>query len=174
MFVVEMLAFKAAVLDDGRRALVTLEIPSDALTNLKRTGLVDATKAQYRVNKARVLRVEDDEGRLHDAATSAYCAWASVQPLRYRAGETVEPRAYTRDPEQVAAAGIHLFVDREVARRYRRPLNAHDGDDAFLAWHANGQLAERCSLRKGAYHGLQQRWDDNGSLKSEWSLSCRK
>ena len=56
-----MRAYKVAEHYD-ERVIVTLEIPSDAITNIYRESVVVMATAKHRANKAFVVNIKDDEG----------------------------------------------------------------------------------------------------------------
>ena len=64
-----MLGYKIAK-SFGKRVVITLEIPEDAVTNLKRSNIVNAETAKYRTMKAKVIKIEDSDGKTYNEAVS--------------------------------------------------------------------------------------------------------
>lgn len=96
-------------------AVVTLEIPEDALTNLDRAVVVCRDTAKFRCNKAKTLRVHDPvTGEEFRAAASA---WDNRQ-TNYIVGQTLFVSNYDIRPDVVCATGIHFFLTEEPARYY--------------------------------------------------------
>jgi antitoxin component YwqK of YwqJK toxin-antitoxin module len=147
---------------DIRRVLVTLEISDDAKTNLHRKDIVDATKAKYRCNKAKVLKIEDNEGREYPEATT-HCY--QDKKLKYAVGE-VEEKNYNTDIEVVCGEGIHFFLDKEVALLYGLDTLK---DGLYTSWYDNGQKWVECHYRDGKLDGLYQRWWKNGQKSAEYT-----
>ena len=144
---------------DSRRVLVTLEISNDDInfkSNLHRKDIVDATKAKYRCNKAKVLKIEDNEGKEYPEATT-HCY--QDKKLKYVVGEEVEEKNYNTDNEVVCGEGIHFFLDKEVALLYGL-ICIKDG--LYTSWYENGQKEEECTYRDGRKDGVYQSWWNNG------------
>ena len=141
--------------------LVTLEIPSDAKTNLYRKDIADATKAKYRCNKAKVLKIEDSEGKEYSKATSLIY---TNKKLKYVVGEKVKEKNYNEDIEVVCGEGIHFFLDKEVALLY-----GLDGvkEGIYQEWYDNGQKEVECTYKDINLDGLFQSWFDNGQKRVE-------
>ncbi len=156
----KMLAYKAA-LNGDKDVLITLEIPSDAITNLNRSNIVNKETAKYRTNKAKVLKIEDKEGNPYETATTAFY---EHKDLTYRVGETLTCEDYTMDPEMVCAAGIHFFLTREVAEQYGVE---HLENGILRAWHANGQMSCETTYVNGKEDGVCQFWYANGQKRYE-------
>jgi Family of unknown function (DUF5758)/MORN repeat variant len=155
-----MLAYKAAK-HGNTRVLSTLEIPEDALTNLKRSSIANAETAKYRCNKAKVLKIEDDEGKTYETAETL-CF--NDKSLTYKVGEVVEESSYVMDQEQVCSAGIHFFLSRDVAYRYERPKPKNG---LYQSWYNNGQKYEEVIYKDGKMEGLYQKWHENGQKYEE-------
>jgi len=149
---------------DIRRVLVTLEISNDDInfkSNLHRKDIVDATKAKYRCNKAKVLKIEDAEGKEYPNATT-HCY--QDKKLKYVVGEEVEEKNYNTDIEVVCGEGIHFFLDKEVALLYGI-YSIKNG--LYRSWHENGQKWIESTYRDGKLEGLYQRFYDNGQKMVE-------
>jgi antitoxin component YwqK of YwqJK toxin-antitoxin module len=155
-----MLAYKAAKHGDTR-VLLTLEIPEDALTNLKRSSIVNTETAKYRCNKAKVLKIEDDEGKTYETAESL-CF--KNKPLTYKVGEVVEEPYYDIDPEEICSSGIHFFLSHNIAYGYERPKPKNG---LYQSWHENGQKFEELMYKSGKRDGLYQSYYKNGQKCSE-------
>ena len=171
-----------------KRVVVTLEIPSDALTNMSRSSVEVKETAKYRTNKAKVLKIEDIEGNCYSTATSFNY---DKKSLDYKVGELIEEPTYNTDPEEVGAEGIHYFLNRRVAELYGLDKIANglfeqwcnngqklleysyvDGKvhGLYQSWHTNGQKWVECSYVYGKPHGLYQAWYKNGQKWMEYSF----
>jgi hypothetical protein len=113
-----MLGYKIAR-HGAKRVLITLEIPEDAKTNLYRPSIVNKETAKYRTNKAKVLKIEDADGKSYDTATTSIY---NKKKLTYRVGEVVEEPAFDPMLEVVCTEGIHFFLDKHVAELFEMPL----------------------------------------------------
>ena len=150
-----MIGYKIAK-NGERRVVVTLEIPSDAPTNMNRSSVVVKDTAKYRANKAKVLKIEDNEGNCYPSATSFNY---DKKSLDYKVGEVVEEPSYDKDPEKVYAEGIHYFLNKRVAELFALDEVTNG---LFESWHANGRKLEECSYVDGKRNGLYQAWHENG------------
>jgi len=181
-----MIGYKVAKHGDVR-VVVTLEIPCDALTNMNRSSIAVKETAKYRANKAKVLKIEDDEGNCYPSATSfGY----DKKSLCYKIGEIIEEPTYNTEPEEVSAEGIHYFLNRRVAELYGLDKIANglfeqwcnngkklleysyiDGKvhGLYQSWHTNGQKWVECSYDYGKPHGLYQAWYADGKKWEEYS-----
>jgi hypothetical protein len=149
---------------DIRRVLVTLEISNDDInfkSNLHRKDIIDATKAKYRCNKAKVLKIEDAEGKEYPEATT-HCY--QDKKLKYVVGEEVEEMNYNTDIEVVCGEGIHFFLDKEVALLYSLD-DVKDG--LYQKWWDNGQKLKECTYRDGKLEGIYQEFWENGQKMEE-------
>ena len=149
---------------DSRRVLVTLEISNDDInfkSNLHRKDIVDSTKAKYRCNKAKVLKIEDTEGKEYPEATT-HCY--QDKQLKYVVGEEVEEKNYNTDIEVVCGEGIHFFLDKELALLYN--LNGVK-DGLYQKWWDNGQKLKECTYRDGKLEGIYQEFWENGQKMEE-------
>jgi antitoxin component YwqK of YwqJK toxin-antitoxin module len=149
-----MLGYKIAKNGD-KRVIVTLEIPSDALTNMDRPTVIVKDTATYRANKVVVLKIEDAEGNCYETATSSSYIPKS---LTYTVGELIEEPTYNMDPENIYAEGIHFFLSRRVAELYRLEKVANG---LYQTWHDNGHKCEEVPYIDGKIHGLYQSWHEN-------------
>ena len=150
-----MIGYKIA--KNGEKCVVvTLEIPSDALTNMDRSTVVVKETAMYRTNKAKVLKIEDEEGNCYPSATSFKYKKKS---LEYKVGEVMEEPSYNYNPQEVCAEGIHYFLSRRVAVLYGLEKIKNG---LFERWYENGQKWMEYSFVDGNLHGLYQTWHANG------------
>jgi hypothetical protein len=156
----KMIAYKIAK-NGETRVIVTLEIPSDALTNESRASVVVRETAKHRTNKAKVLAIEDLEGKRYDTATS--CGYNNKRVV-YTMGEWIEEPSYDRDPEKVCAEGIHYFLARRVAELYRLDWIQNG---LFQEWHENGRKSREVTFVDGKMHGTYQEWHENGQKQAE-------
>lgn len=154
-----MLAYKAAKDCKGElytNVVITLEIPEDALTNLERTSIVDKSKATYRTNKAKVLKIEDFNGNMYTTAFSVY-----DESFDYNVGETKIVPNYHKDTEKVHVAGIHFFLEKEVAEFYAKD-ESHNG--LRKEWYEDGQQRSEMEYLDGKIVGTSKHWYPNGKL----------
>jgi len=155
-----MLGYKAAKNGDTR-VVITLEIPEDALTNLKRTSIVNSQKAKYRANKVKVLKIEDAEGNAYETAETGFFA---EKKLSYKVGEVLEEPTYDSDIEQVCSRGLHFFLDRKVAEQY----DLYNLENGLLEkWYDDGRKCFERLYKDGKKEGMWQTWYNNGQKSSE-------
>ena len=138
------------------RVVVTLEIPEDAITNMKRKNIVNVKYAKHRTNKAKVLKIEDDTGKEYTSAISFSYGGKSLQ---YVLNDTIVINDYDMDLESVCSTGIHFFLTRRCAEFYDLSCMTNG---LFQMWYDNGQKEVECMYVNGNRHGLYQCWYENG------------
>lgn len=153
-------AYKCAS-SSGKRVLITLEIPEDALTNMERKSVAFRETAKYRANKALVTRIEDADGNTYESAKTRMF---HDKTLTYEVGKMVEEPSYNKDLEKVCAEGIHFFLNRRVAELYGR-IYIENG--LFESWHDNGQKESELLYVNGEKQGFLRRWYENGQKECE-------
>jgi hypothetical protein len=179
-----MIAYKAAKHGDTR-VLITLEIPDDATTNLDRYDIVNKDTAKYRSNKVKVLKIEDDDGKDYETATSAFVTLGFRDLLTYKVGETLVEPTYDPDPDKVCSDGIHFFLHKSVVEQYGWEPHAtwsgvlrsyydngmkeyevmlKDGkkDGLHTAWYKSGLRDYQFNFKNGKADGLYEKWYENG------------
>jgi hypothetical protein len=155
-----MIGYKSALaLDpsnpqDYIRVLITLEIPSDAITNCGRSSVRVAETAKYRANKVKVLKIEAP-GKTYTTAISGFYR----NPLKYTVGNTIAVEDYDMDVETVCSTGIHFFLTKRPAELYGEP-NLKDG--LHQSWHDNGEKEREFTIVNREYEGVFQAWHANG------------
>jgi antitoxin component YwqK of YwqJK toxin-antitoxin module len=182
-----MLGYKIAK-SSGTRVLVTLEIPSDARTNITRCDIVNTQYAKHRCDRALVMSIEDSEGNRYCTATSSEYL---KKQLVYTTGQIVHEPDYNLDPETVCGEGIHFFLNKEVALTYNILDYAKDNrvyqecdyksplkleiqcvnkvpDGTAKSWHSNGNVAQEFNFSNGKLHGEYKRWYPNGQLSEQY------
>jgi antitoxin component YwqK of YwqJK toxin-antitoxin module len=162
-----MIGYKAAKVGETR-VVITLDIPDDAITNVARTSVLVKDTAKYRTNKAKVLKIEDDDGKEY---TEAVTGFFIVKSLTYKLNDLVKVSDYDMDVEQVCSSGIHFFRTKRIAELYGR--NSIE-NGLFQRWHDNGEKDEECTFRNGKKDGLYQRWYENGRKWVECTYRNRK
>lgn len=179
-----VIGYKAAE-HSGRRVLITLLIPQDALTNMNRFSIAVKETAKYRANKAIVLKIEDEKGTQYLTATSLF----SAKPIHYERGSLIEEPSFNTDLERVTGEGIHFFLNRRVAELYRIP-QMEDGSieswyangqkylelapekEYYQAWYETGQKTFELTFPNNSSEGVYREWHINGNKKLE--VQCKK
>lgn len=161
-----MIAYKAAE-SNGKRILITLEIPSDALTNIGRASVVVKESAKYRANKAKVLRIEDAEGNLYETAESAFF----TPKLVYNVGEVLEEKGYNYNTRSVCSRGIHFFLEKQVAEQY---MLKEIPEGVLTSWYDTGQKHTEQEFKGGKRNGRFTRWYENGAVYMEGNYTNGK
>lgn len=141
--------------------VITLEIPDDAITNINRSNIAVKDTAKYRTNKAKVLKIEDQNGKEYDVAQSCY-----DHLFEYEVNKMVEVSSYNMDLESVCSAGIHFFLTKECAERYSR-FDVKNGPCS--EWYEDGSLSYQSHYVNGTRHGLHTMWYKDGKKYAEWS-----
>ena len=158
----QMLAYKSAV-HIKKRVVVTLEIPEDALTNLGRSNIVCKETAKYRTNKAKVLKIEDEEGNEYLIAKSAH--HHRGKRFYYVVGEEVVEPNFRTDLTTVCAQGIHFFLERRVAELYEKG-KVQNG--VYQTWYENGQKHFELNFKDSLPHGSWLKWHKTGELHCQY------
>ena len=153
----KMIGYKIAS-SEGKRVLVTLEIPSDANTNLDRKNVKDKLYAKYRCDKAFVLCIEDEEGKKYKSASTSIF---SFKKIKYVVGEEIFEKDYNKDVNVVCGEGIHFFLSKEVALLYG--LDKIENGE-YKIWDDNGHLVFNCNYEEGKIEGECKRWYISGKI----------
>lgn len=141
--------------------IITLAIPYDAITNIKRKGIVNANTAHYRCNKAEVIKIETMDGIQYDEAVS-YHGSSMVKPLLYKVNEMVEVDNYDMDLDIVHSTGIHFFLTKTMAEQYEC-VNIENG--ILTSYDSNGAIIEQTSYVNGKKNGISIRYCEDSSRK---------
>jgi antitoxin component YwqK of YwqJK toxin-antitoxin module len=155
-----MIGYKAAKVGKTR-VLITLDIPDDAITNVDRASVAVKDTAKYRTNKAKVVKIEDDDGKEY---TEAVTGFYREKLLTYRLNELVEVSDYDMNLENVCSTGIHFFRTKRVAELYS---SGAIETGLYQSWHENGEKWVECTYVNGKLEGLYQRWYENGQKLDE-------
>ena len=155
-----MIGYKIAKAGETR-VVITLEIPDDAVTNMSRKSIVNVDTAKYRTNKAKVLKIEDENGKEYDSAKSfSY----DKKSLNYVSNKTIVVDDYDMNLDEVCSSRIHFFLTRRCAELYglKKIQNG-----LYQSWYENGQKYMECTYLNGERHGLFQCWHKNGNKWDE-------
>jgi antitoxin component YwqK of YwqJK toxin-antitoxin module len=162
-----MLAYKAAT-SGGKRVIITLEIPPDALTNINRKSVAVRETAKHRTNKAKVLKIEGEDGTSY---TTAQTAFFTGRALIYKMGEVVEELSYDPDPDHVCSSGIHFFLSKRVAELYGLE-KIENG--LYQQWYENGVLSSEGMYTNGLREGIWRDWHSSGAKEYEGMMTNGK
>ena len=153
---------------DSKRLIITLEIPADAKTNLRRSNIIDPEKAKYRASKVKVLKIEDTDGNEHSK--------------KYVIGEVIETE-FDDNLENTDTTGICFYLDKNVAKnngvRYIKDgkvVNYYNSgaksfeeeyvnyelNGLYQDWYENGVKWCQVLYLNNNLHGLYQEWHRNG------------
>ena len=163
-----------------RNVIVTIEIPEDAITNMTRKTIINPETAEYRTNKAKILKIEDAAGNEYTSADSGieydYDAreneYTRSSELVYILNDILIVENYDMDLEDVYAPGIHYVLSRQCAESKQRfdkdgQLMERHANGQFMEWYSNGQKAKECTYVNGQENGLYQEWYENGQTLEE-------
>ena len=155
-----MLGYKVAK-SFGKRVVITLEIPEDAITNMKRTNIVHAETAKYRTMKAKVIKIEDSDGKTYNEAVSFNY---DKNSLTYKLDEELVCHDFDMNLEDVCSKGIHFFLSKQMAETY----GVESIENGVLTtWHANGVKERQRTFVNNKKHGLVSVWFENGNKNEE-------
>lgn len=184
-----MLGYKVGK-SEHEKVIVTLEIPEDAITNMNRKDIVDASKAKHRTNKAKVLSIEDKDGNSYKEAKSYNY---KDRLLVYEVGKTVYVEDFDTNIKELCSTGIHYFLDKELAKMFdykwfitntvlNGPYNTYDDNGRLwryaeykdrvlhgkqISYHYNGQVSEDCTHVDGKKEGVCIKYDCDGNIIGE-------
>ena len=109
-----MLGYKVAK-NGETRVVVTLEIPEDAITNINRINVAVKEYAKYRCNKAKVIKIEDENEKEY---TSAKSFNYDKKTLEYVLNDIILVDDYDMNLNNVCSTGIHFFLTYRCAKLY--------------------------------------------------------
>jgi antitoxin component YwqK of YwqJK toxin-antitoxin module len=157
-----MLGYKVAK-SFGKRVVITLEIPEDAITNVKRTNIVHAETAKYRTMKAKVIKIEDSDGKTYNEAVSFNY---DKNSLTYTLDEELVCHDFDMNLEDVCSKGIHFFLTKQMAETFQ--LDKLE-NGVLTDYYENGVKSHEETFVNGVKHGLTTYWNKNGIKEMEIS-----
>ena len=173
-----MLGYKAAIAYN-KNVVVTLEIPEDALTNIERKNVSVKEYAKHRCNKAKVLKIEDEDGKEYEEAETQYY---DKSKLTYKLNETVSVHQFDMKLENVCSTGIHFFLTKRVAELYHIKANKKNNDSLYTTynlptiknglyteWYENGNKYLEYTCVNYKVDGVYQSWYVNGQKYREFT-----
>jgi antitoxin component YwqK of YwqJK toxin-antitoxin module len=159
-----MYGYKSGISDNNIRVLISLLIPSDAKNNFERKSVKNKLFAKYRVNKATVLRIQDDNLKNYDLARSLF----NDEKITYIVGAKVNSN-FNNDIEVIQGEGIHIFLDSDVALNYGRKIFTqiwkHD-INLYMTFFSNGNTKERITYINQGENKKIEIFYDTGKIKS--------
>ena len=156
-----MLGYKIAK-SLGKRVVITLEIPEDAFTNVKRSNIVNAETAKYRTMKAKVIKIEDSDGKTYNEAVSFNYDKNSIT---YKLDEELVCHDFDMNLENACGAGIHFVLSKSLAETYGL---ASIENGILTAWHNNGvKESEITFVNNNVQGSISYQWYENGKKKCE-------
>ncbi len=117
--------------------------------------------AKHRTNKAKVLKIEGEDGTPYTTAKTAFFAGKA---LTYKVGEIIQEPWYDPDPEQVCSRGIHFFLSKRAAELYGLE-KIENG--LYQQWHENGVLSSEGMYTNGLREGIWRDWHPSGTKEYE-------
>ena len=174
-----MLGYKAAKSLLDKHIVITLEIPEDAITNMKRKNIFKAETAFYRTNKAKVIKIEDSEGKIYDEVD------LNNKKVKYIVNNEVVSHDFNMNLESAEISGIDFFLSKDIAKNYPHPdkyngvLESYyeDGRKSYeatnkphgleTAWFRNGSKNSEIRYVDGIKNGLEEVWYENGTLRAK-------
>ena len=131
-----------------------LGIPTDAITNIDRSGIVKKEYASYRCNKAEVLRITYKSKITKEYIPSIVSNFDSE--FIYEVGKTVKVNNYDTNPNHIKTKGIHFFLRRK--RAYLYDFSTADYTGLYNTWYNDGTTKEDSSYINGKLHGLYEEY----------------
>lgn len=155
-----MLGYKAAVAYNIH-VVITLEIPEDALTNLERNNVAVKEFAKFRCNKAKVIKIEDENGKEYDEAESYNYPYDKKV---YKLNENVCVHTFNNDLDNICSSGIHFFLNKRVAELYGVKYLENG---LFESWHDNGNKECQVNYVNAKKEGVYKEWYESGNKYKE-------
>jgi antitoxin component YwqK of YwqJK toxin-antitoxin module len=159
-----MYGYKSGISNNNIRVLITLYIPADAKTNFERKSVRNKLFAKYRINKATVLKIHDDDLKNYDSAKSLF----NDEKITYIVGAKVNSN-FNNDIEVIQGEGIHIFLDSDVALNYCRKIFTqkwtHD-INLYMTFFSNGNTKERITYMNQGENKKIELFYDTGKIKS--------
>lgn len=156
-----MIGYKAAKTKDGKRVVITLEIPDDATTNNKRSDIIDVNYAKLRTDKAYIVKIEDSDGNTYHHAISAHY---EHETLEYNVDTYVFVDNYDMNMNNVCSTGIHFFLTKRLAEQFE--LSGID-NGLYETYYENGQKEITCTFLDKKIIGKFELWYKNGQKNLE-------
>jgi len=140
--------------------IIVLEIPADAKTNEDRTGIVDPLYANYRCDKAKVVRIYNQKTGEEQQETMNVISSQGTQ--KYEVGKMITVE-YDENKTNVCSKGIHYFKTEDQAKMFNLEPKTYTGP--YQEWYDNGQMYIKCNNVNGYPEGEYLLWHENGQLK---------
>ncbi len=147
-----MLAY-TVVESNGKRYILTLDIPEDAMTTIGSDYVKIPETAQYRADKVYVVKIEDESENTFDNVMG--------EKFTYTVGEITEDPEFDMDLSKFNCVGICFFLSKEVADHYWA-TTPYDGTQK--SWYPNGYQYEIRNYVNGKLHGSSTCYYSNGQL----------
>jgi antitoxin component YwqK of YwqJK toxin-antitoxin module len=138
-----MYAYKSAKNND-KSVVITLFIGEKSKSNVNRKYLFKSLYAKHRCNKAYVIRIEDDYKNQYDFAETICSKTNKI--TKYIKNQYIIADEYDENKENVNGAGIVFFLDKDLARNYKRILGDQiwlNVNNIYKTFYNNGSIKER-------------------------------
>jgi antitoxin component YwqK of YwqJK toxin-antitoxin module len=146
------------------RVIVTLLIPFNAKTNSERKNIFNPLYAKYRTNSAKVINIEDENGKKYNEAYTAFYE----DKILYKLNENVKSE-FDYNIDVVCGKGIHFFLNKSIAYNYGRKLFGQKWEEPNLyqTFYNNGHIREKTNYIYDVNFGFikknVQLWFENGN-----------
>ena len=149
-----MLAY-TVVKSNDKRYILTLDIPEDAITTIGGDYVKIPETAQYRADKVKVVKIEDESENTFDNV---------MDNFTYTVGEITEDPEFDMDLSEFNCDGICFFLSREVADHY---LAIHPETGAHKFFYTKRTAYEIRNFVNGKLHGSSTCYYSNGQLATD-------
>jgi len=166
-----MYAYKSAS-SGNIPVILTLFISENCKSNVNRLYMYKQLYAKHRCNKAFVTKIEDYYGNEFDTAESFNLQTNNL--IKYTKNHYILADAYDENKENVTGKGLYFFLDKDLARNYKRNLGDQIWDNIsnlYQTFYNNGCIKERIYFIHLFNNNIKEhtveRWLDNGIKKFE-------
>ena len=161
-----MHVYKSAM-NNSIPVVVTLFLGDKSQSNIYRYYIFKAKYAKYRCDKAYVIKIEDDFGNEYDTA--------EIDNLKIIKNQYIISESYSENIENINGKGIFFFLDKDLARNYKRKLGDqiwNNVQNIYMTFYNNGCNKEKIIFihapeNNDIIHHSVEKWYENGNKKYE-------
>lgn len=157
-----------------KKVLVTLYIPTDAITNENRREVVNIKTALHKCNKAMPIMIQDINLNVYESALYAY-----TPEIKLKLNHMVVTARDKLLLECMSKSKNHDVSEETVSRILENGIYYYKSVEPFhfmsedqfknsilKKWFSNGQIESQISIINGKRHGTQIIYNKDGTVKS--------
>jgi antitoxin component YwqK of YwqJK toxin-antitoxin module len=152
-----MLAYTTGSLKDGSQLIVTIEIPTTAITNVNRQDIVDKRHATYRSDTAIVKNIEDHCGNEYSNGFIDFSYYNTLDESIFecKIGDVIKRKIDFPERSMGNENGIYFWLHKDVIQEH---IPIKNGD--YCNFDFDGKLQEIGTKVDGKHNGSRYYWEN--------------